>query len=69
MGGKPPDDDEDDETRLLDIDDMVELENNVGESSRRPDKRKRNGRNRASKDYCQKLSVWTIYLLYIVYRF
>ena len=49
----PADDDEENETRLLDINDVVELEDNVGESWRRPNKRKRNGRNRASKKgYC-----------------
>ena len=56
----PLDDEEEDETRVLDIDDMVELEleDNVGESLGRPNKRKRNRRKQASrKGYCQKLNI------------
>ena len=40
-----PDDDEEDGTRVLDINDMIQLEENVGESSRRPKKGKRNRRS------------------------
>ena len=61
VANPPNDKDEDeDETRVHDIDDMIELEleDNVAESLGRPNKRKRNRRKQTSrKGYCQKLNI------------